>query len=72
MPIYLVGHSRGGGVSILHASKDKRIKKLVTWAAISDIERRFPDGEELEDWKYAGVRYVKNGRTNQMMPHFYC
>jgi len=71
MPIYLIGHSRGGGVAILHAQKDSRIKKLVTWAAISDIESRFPIGDELEDWQYAGVRFVKNGRTNQMMPHFY-
>jgi len=71
IPIYLIGHSRGGGVSILHAHQDKRISKLVTWAAISDIASRFPTGDELEDWKYTGVRFVKNGRTNQMMPHFY-
>lgn len=71
IPIYLIGHSRGGGVAILHAQKDKRIEKLVTWAAISDIESRFPVGDELEDWQYGGVRFVKNGRTNQMMPHFY-
>ena len=71
IPIYLIGHSRGGGVSILHAQKDSRIKKLVSWAAISDIESRFPTGDELEDWQYGGVRFVKNGRTNQMMPHFY-
>lgn len=71
IPIYLIGHSRGGGVSILHAHQDNRIKKLVTWAAISDIESRFPTGDELEDWQYGGVRFVKNGRTNQMMPHFY-
>ncbi len=71
VPIYLIGHSRGGGVSILHANQDLRIKKLVTWAAISDIGKRFPEGEELDDWRYDGVRYVKNGRTNQLMPHFY-
>ena len=71
IPLYIIGHSRGGGISILHAQKDKRIKKIVTWAAISDIENRFPIGDELEDWKYDGVRYVKNGRTNQQMPHFY-
>jgi pimeloyl-ACP methyl ester carboxylesterase len=69
--IYSIGHSRGGGVTILHAEKDKRISKLVTWAAISDIEIRFPTDEDLDDWKYDGVRYVQNGRTNQMMPHFY-
>ena len=71
IPIYILGHSRGGGVSILHSQKDKRIKKIVTWAAISDIENRFPSGDELEDWKYNGVRYVMNGRTNQRMPHYY-
>ena len=71
IPIYLVGHSRGGGIAILQTAKDDRIKKLVTWAAISDIESRFPNGEALDDWKVSGVRYVMNGRTNQAMPHFY-
>ena len=71
IPIYIIGHSRGGGVAILHSQKDKRIKKVVTWAAISNIEDRFPIGDELEDWRYSGVRYVVNGRTNQRMPHFY-
>ena len=71
IPIYIIGHSRGGGVSILHAQKDKRIKKIVTWAAISNLENRFPSGDDLEDWKYSGVRYVLNGRTNQNMPHYF-
>lgn len=71
VPIYLLGHSRGGGISILHAQKDKRIKKIVTWAAISNIEDRFPTGDDLEDWRYSGVRYVGNSRTNQNMPHYY-
>ncbi len=71
IPIYLIGHSRGGGVAILQTAKDKRIKKLVTWAAISDIESRFPTGDELDDWRVSGVRYVYNGRTKQQMPHYY-
>ncbi|MGV6860175.1 MAG: alpha/beta hydrolase family protein [Putridiphycobacter sp.] len=71
VPIYLIGHSRGGGVSILSAVKNPNISKLVTWAAISDIESRFPTGDELDDWRVSGVRYVPNSRTNQMMPHFY-
>ena len=71
IPIYIIGHSRGGGVSILHSQKDKRIKKIVTWSAISDIENRFPSGDDLDDWKYSGVRYVVNGRTNQSMPHYF-
>jgi alpha-beta hydrolase superfamily lysophospholipase len=35
--IYLIGHSRGGGISIIKAFEDKRIKKLVTWAAVSNF-----------------------------------
>ncbi len=71
IPIYLIGHSRGGGMAILHAWKDERIAKVVSWAGISDLESRFPYGEEMEDWKSFGVWYVKNGRTNQSMPHYY-
>src|SRR5688572_29264502 len=31
--MYLLGHSMGGGICILFANADARIKKLVTWAA---------------------------------------
>ncbi len=71
VPIYLIGHSRAGGVGIIHASMDERIKKMVSWAGISDFESRFPEGDDLVDWKEFGVRYVENTRTKQMMPHFY-
>ncbi len=69
--ITLIGHSRGGGMSILAAARDKRISKLVTLASISDLERRQPKGADLDEWKASGVRYVKNGRTKQLMPHYY-
>lgn len=67
--IYLVGHSRGGGVSILKAAEDLRIKKLVTWAAVSDLFARLP--EDLSAWEKDGVVYVANARTNQQMPMYY-
>src|ERR671920_1591231 len=35
----LVGHSRGGGVAVLQAARDRRVRALVTWAAISRVER---------------------------------
>lgn len=69
--IYLMGHSRGGGISILYASKDERIQKLVTWSAVADFERRFPIKKELKKWKEKGVMYVENFRTRQNMPHNY-
>lgn len=67
--IYLIGHSRGGGISIIHAVEDKRIKKLVTWAAVSDFLARLP--QDLTKWKADGVLYVENARTHQQMPMYY-
>ncbi len=68
--IYIIGHSRGGGIALLQ-SKNKLVNKIATWAAISRIDTRFPNGEQLEEWKNKGVYYRKNGRTNQAMPHLY-
>ena len=69
--ISLIGHSRGGGVVLIKAAEDYRVKKVITWSSISDIGSRFPAGDELVKWKNEGVYYVQNGRTKQQMPHFY-
>ena len=68
--IYLIGHSRGGGISIIASNEDNRIKKLITWAAVSDLTNRFSQ-QELDYWKKEGVIYVENSRTNQQMPMYY-
>ncbi|MDB4533720.1 alpha/beta hydrolase [Vicingaceae bacterium] len=68
--IYLIGHSRGGGISILASHEDKRIKKLITWAAVSDLINRYPE-EVLTNWEKEGVLYIENSRTNQKMPLYY-
>lgn len=68
--IYLIGHSRGGGIAMLGAAHPS-VKKLVTWAAVSDFVSRLPDKEALEEWKQQGVRYIVNGRTKQKMPMYY-
>jgi len=67
--IYLIGHSRGGGIVSLTAAKDKRIDKAVTWASVSNLIDRIP--KNTEEWKEEGVVYQMNGRTNQNMPLFY-
>ena len=69
--ICLVGHSRGGGIAILKASEDNRIKKLITLASVSDFGKRTATIGDLKEWKDTGVKYVLNGRTKQQMPHFY-
>ena len=69
--ICLIGHSRGGGISIIKASEDNRITKLITLASISDFEKRTATVGDLKEWKEKGVKYVLNGRTKQQMPHYY-
>jgi pimeloyl-ACP methyl ester carboxylesterase len=71
IPIYLLGHSRGGGIVLLEGAGDARIKKVISLAGISDIAMRFPGSDELEEWEEQGVRFVTNGRTGQEMPHYY-
>nr|WP_321228781.1 alpha/beta hydrolase [uncultured Psychroserpens sp.] len=67
--ITLIGHSRGGGISIIKTHEDKRITKLITWASICDFGKRTATSGELEQWRKDGVKYVLNGRTKQQMPH---
>lgn len=72
--IRLIGHSRGGGGVILAGQKFAHsypISSVHTWAAIADIGMRFPSGVELDKWRNDGVRYVKNGRTLQNLPHYF-
>ncbi|MDB9961662.1 alpha/beta hydrolase [Oceanihabitans sp.] len=69
--ITLIGHSRGGGISIIKASEDSRITGLITWASVSGFGKRTSTTGDLEQWKKDGVKYVLNGRTKQQMPHNY-
>lgn len=68
--IILIGHSRGGGISIIKTYEDERINGLITLASVDTLER-FPKNEAFEKWKQNGVYYVVNGRTKQEMPHYY-
>jgi len=68
--IYLLGHSRGGGISILRAAEDDRVQKMVTWSAVNDFESRW-SRKQLKDWKEKGVIYIPNGRTGEEMPMYY-
>ncbi|MAY83351.1 MAG: hypothetical protein CMP59_04380 [Flavobacteriales bacterium] len=66
--ISILGHSRGGSMAILAGLEDRRIKRIIGWAAVADLVERLPAQEQMEDWKEKGVRYVMNGRTGQDMP----
>lgn len=67
--IYLIGHSRGAGTCIIKAKDDKRIKKMVLWAAQTNFDSYFK--ENLDEWEKEGVRYILNGRTFQQMPLYW-
>lgn len=68
--ISLIGHSRGGTTALIKAGEDSRIKKVCTWAAVSDLEKYWtPD--TIFKWEEAGVNYVNNSRTNQRMPMYW-
>lgn len=68
--LFLMGHSRGGGICILKTREDKRVKKLVTLASINVIGR-FWSREQMAKWEKEGVMYVANARTNQQMPMYW-
>ncbi|MBE5319103.1 alpha/beta hydrolase [Pedobacter sp. MR2016-19] len=65
--VNLIGHSRGGGLSIIEASNDLRINKLITWSAIADFASLWKKEQEAE-WKKNGKIFVTNARTKEQMP----
>ncbi len=70
--ISLIGHSRGGGVSIIAGHQDPRIKRVITWASVSSLSYFWEANEKLtNEWKAKGVYHVINGRTKQEMPLYY-
>jgi len=66
----LLGHSRGGGITILKAAEESRVTKVATWASVSDFINRNKQNT-IEKWKQDGVVYAMNGRTKQNMPLYY-
>jgi len=68
--IFLFGHSRGGGISMLKTAEDSRIKKVISWASPSDFTSRMPE-EKVAVWKEKGVAFAYNSRTKQNMPMYY-
>lgn len=63
--IALMGHSRGGGIAVIKAKEDDRIKALVTLASVSTFDRYTE--EQKKRWKETGYLEVENTRTKQIM-----
>jgi dienelactone hydrolase len=71
--IYLIGHSRGGGIVLLKAAEEKRIKAVATWASVAECKTPWGSWKEerIKQWKETGIDYYTNSRTNQQMPLYY-
>lgn len=68
--IYLLGHSRGGGITILRAREDVRVKKIATWASVNEYGKYW-SGDLVRQWEDDGVIYVQNTRTGQQLPLYW-
>lgn len=62
----LFGHSRGGGLAVLHAAADPDARALVTWSAIGSPLRWGP--ETIRKWRADGKMAVTNQRTGEVLP----
>jgi pimeloyl-ACP methyl ester carboxylesterase len=65
--VILIGHSRGGGLSILQAAQNPHVNALITWSSIADFSSLWGKERE-EEWKKEGKMYVMNARTKEKMP----
>lgn len=61
--VAILGHSRGGGVALLHAAQRGDYRSIITWAAIDEVDRL---GAEVNAaWRQRGHLPIENARTGQ-------
>ena len=65
-PLGLLGHSRGGGDSILFAAQEPRVRAVATLASIAST--RVEPGDLEEVLRTTGSYPFPNARTGQVMP----
>jgi len=63
--IGLIGHSRGGAISLLVGSESDDIKAVCAWSTVSDFDRYTT--RQKDEWKKRGYLEVINTRTKQRM-----
>ena len=66
-PVFLLGHSRGAGVCLIHAlDHPADTSGVISWNGITNVDL-FSDQEKAE-MKQTGRTHILNGRTKQRMP----
>lgn len=63
--VHLVGHSMGGGLAVLQAAVDPRVRSVHLLAAVSHVVRFGAD--DRERWRRDGRIGIPNARTGQTM-----
>lgn len=67
LPVFLIGHSRGAGVCLVHGFDHPRsLAGVLSWNGITNLDL-FSDGQKQE-MREQGRSHVMNGRTGQKMP----
>ncbi len=61
----LLGHSRGGAISLLTAGRFKNIRAVAVWASVAYLDRY--SVRQKENWRKKRVFEVINSRTKQKM-----
>jgi len=68
--VAIIGHSRGGIISVAKTFEDERLKAGVTWAGVLNVKGWIPE-DRIEHWRDKGVLFFYNGRTQQNMPMYF-
>lgn len=64
-PIGLIGHSRGGGITLLAAPGLAPVGAVVTWSSVSRFDRYTM--AQIRSWRTRGTFKVVNQRTKQVL-----
>jgi uncharacterized protein len=65
LPLFLMGHSRGGAIALLASRRIRNLRGIVTWSAVAALNRW--DEETTKTWRAQGHLDVINARTRQVM-----
>ena len=67
-PLFLLGHSRGGGISLIYAlDHPDHVKGVISWNGSVHLDKMF-DEETKAEMREKGRATIRNARTNQDMP----
>jgi pimeloyl-ACP methyl ester carboxylesterase len=66
-PIFLLGHSRGAAISLIHAfDHPTKVAGVISWNGVTQVD--IYGEKEKEEMRKIGRAYIQNARTKQEMP----